>query len=146
MSDIAKELEDLGLTVEFSTETAEAQWKMFAREYRIAGERAEGFAAFKRDLMAAIMCGDAEVIEVPAGVAIKQHVRHPLSNGPSEITYNPPNAATASAGGTDGVALTMKWCRVAAALAMKTDGQLVAWLAGRDYSLMEMIAQLFTTV
>lgn len=144
VKDIAQELSDLGIEVTVSHETAEAQWKMFAREYRLVGERGTAFEAIRGAMITAIMVGDAQIEECPAGVAVRQFVKHPQGGCPKEIVYNPPSTIHVARGGTDDTPLSQKWCRVAASLSGNREGDFGAWLMGRDYSLMETIAQLFT--
>lgn len=143
--DIAQELSDLGIEVTISAETAEKQWRTFAKEYRIVGDKAENLAGIKAAMLTAIMAGDAEIGEDARGVYVKQFVARPQNNGPKELIYNPPTATHVARGGTDDVPLVQKWLRVAASLAGKNEGELSVWLCGRDYSLMETIAQLFTS-
>lgn len=145
MNNLRQELEELGLGVQISQETAEEQWKQVAREYRIVGEKAEALSAIRRDMVIAIMCGDIQIETGAAGVSIRQFVKHPQGGGPAEIVYNPPNAKHVAAGGTDAATLATKWTRIAAALSGNTEGQLTLWLAGRDHALMESIVQLFIT-
>lgn len=144
MSGIRKELEELGLEVKISEEVAEQQWRVFAREYRIVGKKAEALEAQRRDLLVAIMCGDVEVQGTSAGVAIKQFLTHPQNGGPSEITYCPPNAKHMAAAGADMTTIGTKWLRLAAALSNTDEGRLTLWLTARDLALMESIAMLFT--
>jgi hypothetical protein len=144
--DIAKEFSDLGIDVQISAEVAEAQWKKFAREYRVVGLKADGLAGIKAAMISAIMAGDAEIGEDARGVFIKQFVARPQSGGPKELIYNPPSVVHVARGGTDDVALAQKWLRYAASSSGKNEGELSVWLVGRDYSLMETIAQLFTSV
>ncbi len=146
MKNISAELEALGIKHEISQETAEAQWAKLAKEYRLVGERGDAYAVNKRDFIIAIMCGDVQFEDSAAGVAIRQFVQHPQGGGPKEIVYNPPNAKTIAAGGVDAVSLATKWCRIAAALSNNNEGQLTLWLTGRDASLMEDIAQFFTSL
>lgn len=143
--DIANELSVLGIEVKISSETAESQWKAFAREYRIVGDKAENLAGIRAAMLTAIMAGDAEIGEDARGVFVKQFVARPQNGGPKELIYNPPTATHVARGGTDDVPLVQRWLRVAASLAGKNEGELATWLHGRDYSLMEMIAQLFTS-
>ncbi len=142
--DIAQEFADLGIDVVVSQEIAEKQWGIFAREYRIVGDRAEAVKSIRSTMIAAIMAGDAEVFESESGVCIKQFIRHPRKGGPAELVYNPPTTIHVARGGTDDTPLAQKWARVAASLAGKSEGEVTAFLSGRDYSLMETIAQLFT--
>lgn len=146
MKDISRDLEALGIKHEISQETAEAQWAMLAREYRLVGERGDAYAVNRRDMVIAIMCGDVQFEETNAGVAIRQFVQHPQAGGQKEIVYAPPTSKTVAAGGVDAVALQTRWCRIAAALSGNTEGQLTLWLTGRDHSLMEDIAQFFLSL
>lgn len=145
MKDISQEFADLGIKIQISQEVAEEQWRTFAREYRVVGNKAERLDAMKRDLVTAIMAGDVEIFEDSRGVCVKQFVVRPQNGGPKEIVYGPPNTTHVARGGTDDTPLSQKWARVAASMAGKNEGELSAWLAGRDYSLMETVAQLFTS-
>jgi hypothetical protein len=143
MKTLKDELDELGIPTKISEETAAAQWKMFAKEYRLVGAKALAVEHLRYYLTIAIMVGDAEIMQTPAGVAIKQFVANPQNGGPKEITYNPPNSKHLAAGGTDQATLAERWCRIAASLSYHNEGQLNIWLTANDLKLMEAIAQLF---
>jgi hypothetical protein len=144
MTDIRRELEELGLEVKIGQEVAEQQWQSFAREYRIVGEKAEALSSMKRDMVTAIMCGDVEMMQTAGGIAVKQWLSHRQNGAPESITYNPPNARHIASAGTDTATISTRWCRIAASLSGLNEGQLTLWLTGRDHTVMEGIVQLFT--
>jgi hypothetical protein len=141
--DYSQEFKEFGIDVQVSAEVANAQWRLFVREYRIVGAKAENLSGIKDAMIPAIMAGDAEIAETDRGVVIKQFVARPQNGGPKVLTYDPPSSIHVARGGTDEVPMVKRWLRVAASLAGKNENELTNWLLGRDYSLMETIAQLF---
>ena len=146
MKTLKDELAELGIETKLTQEVAEAQWKPFAKEYRLVGAKALAVEHLKYSLVISIMCGDAEIFTSGAGVGIKQFVSNPQNGGPKEITYNPPNSKHMAAGGTDSATLAERYCRIAASLSGHNEGQLTLWLSGNDMKVMEGIAQLFTSL
>ena len=144
MTDRLMDLEAIGLKVKISAETAEAAWKVYAREYRVVGKKADMLAALKDEVLTALMLGDLEFITDDSGVAIKQTLLHRQNAAPETIVYYPPTSQNLTAAGTDVVTLTVRWRRIAASLARAEEGQLIAWMAGQDLKNMELVVQLFT--
>jgi hypothetical protein len=144
--DLGVQLEEAGVTPVITQLVATEQWKLLVREYRIVGDKADDLKRIKRDLIVAIMCGDAEVFEDSRGICVKQFVKRGGPGCPKELTYQPPNTTHVARGGVDETPLNQKWARVAASLAGCSEGEIATWLSGRDYTLMELVAQLFTSV
>ena len=146
MSDRLMELDDLGYEKKpsLSAETAEKQWKTYAREYRVVGRKAEMLAALKDEIITAIMLGDLEIFEEETGIAVKQNLIHRPNGAPESVTYHSPNSANLVAAGTDVVTLTVRWRRIAASLARAEEGQMISWFYGQDLKNMELVVQLFT--
>lgn len=140
------ELEAIGIKIKVSEENADKQWKTFAREYRITGVKAYSFLSEGLEIKTAIMCGDVEILEDGKGVSIIQTIRRPQADCPKKLTYAPPGVMQIAGQGTDTVTLSQKWTRIAAMCSGHNEGEFARWLYGRDRSLMETIAQLFSQV